>query len=243
MGLRTKLIQKMIDLNERIYFYPSLRKFYSTKLSNRPIRILDVGSNKGQSIDFFLAIDASAQIIGFEPNQRLFNYLKKKYAHNSNIELQNLGVSESSGILVFNENVLDETSSFEELNTQSDYLQQKAKILGVTISELTVSSYEVDVVSLLDFVNDRNDLKHIDVLKIDVEGHEFKVLTGLFSLTSLPIVINFIQIEYHNDDMYLNSNADELFGLLNRHGYSESKRIKHAFGDFYEIIFERSNLT
>ncbi len=72
MALRTRLIQMLIDLNERIIFYPSLKKFYRNKISNKPIIVLDVGSNKGQSIDFFLSINSTAQIIGFEPNLKLF---------------------------------------------------------------------------------------------------------------------------------------------------------------------------
>lgn len=243
MALRTKLVQRLIDLNERLIFYPALRKFYEKRLSNKPLRVLDVGSNKGQSIDFFLSINPKAQIIGFEPNLRLFKYLEKKYNNFLNIELQNYGVSEFSGRLIFNENVLDETSSFEKLNSKSDYLSRKAKILGVRVSEITISSYEVEVINLMDFIIGRNDLDNIDVLKIDVEGHEFKVLSGLFASEKLPTFIKYIQVELHNDDMYLNSNADKSIKLLNKFGYSEIKRIKHGFGDFYEIIFGQSDLA
>ena len=39
--------------------------------------IIDVGANKGQSIQFFLKNFPDAKIIGFEPNERLNKFLKK----------------------------------------------------------------------------------------------------------------------------------------------------------------------
>ena len=53
MKLRTKLIQKLVHLNEAIFFYPKLKFFYTKNLLNDKICVLDVGANKGQSIDFF----------------------------------------------------------------------------------------------------------------------------------------------------------------------------------------------
>ena len=52
MSLRTKLIQSIIHINENIFFYPKLKNFYKSIINN-DVCILDVGSNKGQSIDFF----------------------------------------------------------------------------------------------------------------------------------------------------------------------------------------------
>ena len=54
MKLRTKIIQSLIHINEAIFFYPKLKKFYKDNLKNASVSILDVGANKGQSIDFFL---------------------------------------------------------------------------------------------------------------------------------------------------------------------------------------------
>ena len=82
MNMRTKIIQKLIHINEAIFFYPKLKKFYKQSLINTNINILDIGANKGQSIDFFLEIYPNAIINSFEPNKKLFNYLQKKNKHN-----------------------------------------------------------------------------------------------------------------------------------------------------------------
>jgi FkbM family methyltransferase len=240
MKLRTKIIQSLIHINEAVFFYPKLKKFYKENLKNASVSILDVGANKGQSIDFFLGINPNAKITAFEPNKKLFQFLQEKYHSNANINLNNLGVSNTNGELEFNENILDETSTFESLNLDSKYLEKKAKVLGVTKESIIVDKYKVAVVTLSEFLKS-NDNSSFDVLKIDVEGHELQVLEGLFS-NGNQIKIRLIQLESHNDDMYLsNSKHGDIDQLLNKNGYFEIAKIKHGFGDFAEIIYEYKN--
>lgn len=240
MKLRTKIIQSLIHINEAVFFYPKLKKFYKENLKNASVSILDVGANKGQSIDFFLGINPNAKITAFEPNKKLFHFLEEKYQSNANINLNNLGVSNTNGELEFNENILDETSTFESLNLDSKYLEKKAKVLGVTKESIIVDKYKVAVVTLSEFLKS-NENSSFDVLKIDVEGHELQVLEGLFS-NGNQIKIRLIQLESHNDDMYLsNSKHGDIDQLLNKNGYFEIAKIKHGFGDFAEIIYEYKN--
>ena len=56
MNIRTKIVQKLVHINEGIFFYPKLKRFYIENLKKENVSILDVGANKGQSIDFFLKI-------------------------------------------------------------------------------------------------------------------------------------------------------------------------------------------
>lgn len=240
MGIRSRLIQKLIHINEAILFYPKLNKFYSTHLNKNEISIIDVGANKGQSIDFFLKINKNATINSFEPNKKLFLLLQNKYKTNTNITIHNLGLSNVKGEMIFHENVMDETSTFEELNLDSKYLERKAKILGVTKENIIVDNYKVEVIRLIDFLKD-NPNNEFDVLKIDVEGHELQCLQGLFQDESEVLPIRFIQLESHNDDMYLNNNKhQEIERLLIENGFEKNIAIKHGFGDFAEIIYEKN---
>ena len=242
MNIRTKIIQKLVHVNESIFFYPKLKRFYVENLKNENVSILDVGANKGQSIDFFLKINSNAEFDAFEPNKKLFVYLQNKYKTNTkqiqNIRLHNFGVSNITGELVFHENILDETSTFEELNLDSKYLKKKAKVLGVTKENIIVDNYKVNVIKLADFLKE-NPNKEYDVLKIDVEGHELQCLQGLFLEDKASLPIRFIQLERHNDDMYLSNNQHkDIEDILNKNGFKKIAEIKHGFGDFVEIIFE-----
>lgn len=243
-NLRTKIIQKLVHLNESVFFYPKLKKFYEVNIVKQDVKIIDVGANKGQSIDFYLSIFPNAEFDSFEPNKKLFHYLKSKFKSNSgklkNIKIHNLGVSDKKGQLVFHENILDETSSFEELNLNSKYLEKKAKILGVSKQNLIVNSSEVEVIKLSDFLNE-NEGKHFDILKIDVEGHELSCLNGLF-VNDKALPITYIQLENHYDDMYKNNqNQKEIEKLLTKNGFKKVKEIKHGFGDFSEVIYKNQH--
>ena len=133
---------------------------------------------------------------------------------------------------------MDETSTFEELNLDSKYLEKKAKVLGVMKENIIVANYKVNVIRLVDFLKE-NPNKEYEVLKIDVEGHELQCLQGLFADEKNVLPIRFIQLESHNDDMYLSNNQyHEIEALLNKNGFFKAAEIKHGFGDFAEIIYE-----
>jgi tRNA G46 methylase TrmB len=105
MFTRTQVIQKLIHINEKLVFYPKLKRFYSPYFKDKQVSIIDVGSNKGQSIDFFTGINKAAVIFGFEPNRKLYNKLTEKYSINNNINLINKGISSMEGFLEFHENI------------------------------------------------------------------------------------------------------------------------------------------
>ena len=239
MNIRIRLIQLMIEINEKLIFYPRLKTFYKKAPINinSPI-ILDVGANKGQSIDFFRSIYPKGIIYAFEPNPRLFTNLQKKYKHLNNIILINKGVSNSNGTLELKETVTDETSTFEELNYDSNYLKMKSAILGVDPKNIVLKTHQVEVIKLSDFIHD-NKLAQIEAIKIDTEGHELKCLMGLFSENNPKI--KYIQLESHNDDMYLqNGEKLTISDLLLKNGYTICTKIKHGFGDFDELIYSKN---
>lgn len=237
-NLRINLISRMVELNERLIFDKRLIKYYKQELPYAPKTIIDVGVNTGQSIEIFKKINDQCSIFGFEPNTELFQGLKTKYAKEPNIRLYNLGISDHEGSRRFHENVLHSTSTFEELNFESDYLSRKAKMLGIQKEDIIRKSYDVQITTLSNFIN-ANVHTPIDILKIDTEGHEYYCLEGLF-LSKLNVEVNYIQIEEHNDDMYLNKKSfADIKQLLDLNGYKVHHTIRHGFGDFMEVIFKR----
>ena len=242
MSIRISIIQFLIDINERIFFYPKLKSFYKniaypTSLSSNSLTIFDVGANKGQSIDFFSKIFKNPTIYAFEPNPILYKKLIEKYQNKKNVFIYNLGISDINGQLELNETVTNETSTFEKLNYESNYLQMKANVLGVKKEDIIKHRYFVDVIRLDNFIK-KMEIDKIHVLKIDTEGHELKCLKGLF--TNEVCEINHIQIENHNDDMYMTEQLkNEIPLLLKSKGFTKCTVVKHGFGDLDECIYEK----
>ena len=238
--LQVWIVGEFIKLNEKIIFNRRLRKFYKSKLDKKIDLVIDVGANSGQSIDLFLELNPNCKIKAFEPNPRLAQNLKHKYSNNPNIQSFQLGISDTVGQKTFYENVFDATSTFEELKMTSKYLKTKSMILGVKPEEIVVDSYPVEVTTLSDFINDQC-TEPIGILKIDTEGHEYACLAGLFN-SQLKHDVDFIQLEIHYDDMYLNGKSlKDLTEILNANGFVLEGKVKHGFGNFEDVVFRRSN--
>ncbi|HEX5001812.1 MAG TPA: FkbM family methyltransferase [Bacteroidia bacterium] len=237
--LRVSLIKKLVDLNERMFFERKLLRFYRQELSACNV-VIDVGANKGQSIDFFLKLNPKCHIYALEPNPDLFRKLTAKYSGKENIHLFNLGISNRSGDKLFFENIFDYTSTFEDLNPDSEYLRKKARVLGVKPENIITRQYPVTVLTLTDFILTHVTDTHIDILKIDTEGHEYYCLEGLFNEIKKP-GIDYIQIENHNDDMYKDRVSYEVIKkLMHINNYNEFEIVPHALGDFDEVVYKHT---
>ena len=238
--LRIFVIRWTISQFETYFFERKVSQFYKKIFQKKALSVIDVGANRGQTIDFFLQLNPLSVVHSFEPNPELHKALQKKYKSNNNINLIQMGVSNKVETKIFYENILDESSSFEELNLDSEYLKTKSSILGVKPDNIIKLSYPVEVTTLDHFFIDQQ-IQEVDVLKIDTEGHEYEGLEGLFESTR-PIEVSVIQFEMHFDDMYLkNRSYKEIKDLLNSKGYFEIKRIKHGFGDFYDYFYSKDN--
>jgi len=236
--IRISVIRWIIAQFEVFLFERKVASFYRQIFKRNPLTVLDIGANRGQTIDFFLNLNPDSTIYSFEPNPSLFAILKENYSQN-NIHLFQKGVSNIEEKKTFYENILDESSTFEELNQNSEYLKLKSSILGVKPKDIIKKSYEVDVTTLNQFLMESS-LKTVNVLKIDTEGHEFECLEGLF-MSPYDAKIDIIQFEMHFDDMYLRARTyNEMKELLNQNGYKEIKKIKHGFGDFYDYFYSKS---
>jgi FkbM family methyltransferase len=235
-GLLISAIKWLVDLNEMIFFERRLRAFYRNEAKGTLNTVIDVGANKGQSIDFFLALNANCKIYAIEANPKLAELLRIRYSQHQNVTIFEVGISDKEGTHTFFENVFDYTSSFEKLNYDSKYLHKKAAMLGVSTETIISDQYELETMTLSTFITTHG-LVNVDLIKIDTEGHEYSCLQGLFDGKTLP---RYIQMEGHHDDMYQTKvDHDGIKTLLSSNGFLECSRIKHGFGQIDEIVFQR----
>ena len=162
--------------------------------------IFDVGSHRGESIDYFIKLKNLKKIQSFEPQKDIFLVLKKKYINNNKVILNQIALSQNEKYKDFYINDLSSTSTFSRLNKKSLWLKIKNKILNKKnpiINKIKIRSLTIDK-----FIKQKK-IKKIDLLKIDTEGHELEVLKGALK-TIKEHKVKFILIELHFSKMYQN---------------------------------------
>ena len=174
-----------------------LTKILITK--SEPV-IFDVGANKGQSITRYKKLFQNPIIHSFEPNIDEVNILKQKYINDKNLYLNNVAVGDKKGKLEFNINALSGHSSFNNLIPNTTWIKKRSNSIKTDHNNYTIKKVNAEIITLDDYVNEKN-LKNIDILKIDTQGFEDKVLLGAQNLLKNNR-IKLIQLELIFSEIY-----------------------------------------
>lgn len=146
--------------------------------SKTSIVIFDIGAHVGESIDFFRRIFPGALLYSFEPDPDSFAKLKS-FADDKTFCF-NIALSDKTGQVDFFRNRIAHTNSLLPVNINSEdsiYLQKVR--LGQETWELDRFNKKIIVnAKRLDEFCAEQGVEHIDLLKIDVQGAETKVLRG-----------------------------------------------------------------
>lgn len=124
--------------------------------------LVDVGANYGEYTNFFKNIlKETGKIYCIELDPETFNHLENKFKQDKNIILVNKAISDKNSIIdyykgndAWTNNIIGHDTSYNKNN-------KKGTIESITLDELL------------------KDEKHIDFIKIDVEGADLLVLSGM----------------------------------------------------------------
>lgn len=171
------------DINgENNFLHNILPKTIKTE---KPVCI-DVGGNTGYYSAEILKRFPKAFIHIFEPNTNTFEILKDNLTKTNQVNLNNLALGDTEKEIDIYTYAHQKTSG--HTSAYSDVFADKLKkenILKLTVSQTTLDRY-----------CNENDIPEIDFLKIDVEGHEHKVLLGAANLLKSNS-IKIIQFEFN----------------------------------------------
>ena len=95
------------------------------KLINKTenINIFDVGANEGRWIDSVNEFFKKPNIHAFEPSEKEFQILKKKYSEETNIVLNNFALGEMEDEQYFNINYKGGLNSFYDVNQNTNWFR------------------------------------------------------------------------------------------------------------------------
>jgi FkbM family methyltransferase len=167
---------------------------------------LDVGANIGNHSLYFS--DYFKRVISFEPNPRTFKVLLLNAELADNVICHNIGLSDQVGEAILSAN--------------------PSNIGGSAITDSP--SYHPQSIKLTD-LDSFDKFNNVKLLKIDIEGHEYKALTGAKNLIKeqMPIIL----FEQHVSDF--TNGKSPVVSLIQEMGYEAFAVVKkhpHVSGNF-----------
>ncbi|SFD25379.1 methyltransferase, FkbM family [Algibacter lectus] len=183
----------------------TLRFDYS--LNNISI-VFDLGGYKGEfAADIYNKYQSTIYV--FEPIQSFYNIIKQQFADNPKIKAYQYGLAGQ-----------DQTMQISLTdNSSSVYIKSK----------LTET---IQLKSIVDFIK-TNNIDHIDLIKVNIEGGEYEVLEELIAHNMLPLFTN-LQIQFHD---FIIPNATERMKKIQ----AELSKTHHLTYQ-YEFVWENWTL-
>jgi FkbM family methyltransferase len=171
--------------------------------------VFDIGANTGIFSIVAASSNINTKIIAFEPILNIYNRLNKNVEINQilNISTENIALSNDNGFIEFfvaQTDTIPTSSSVDlEFNKRMSY-KDTSEGVKIEFEKVTCRKENIDTYI------ERNQIKNLDLLKIDVEKHEMEVFEGArksfqkFSpIIIVEIMLDDIRKEYF--DAYLKS--------------------------------------
>lgn len=189
---------------------------------SRPL-IFDIGARYGETTARYLSTFSHPTIYSFEPFPSSFRRIVSRFADDTRISLQNLAVSDSPGTRDFRVNLEVEADSEAELAViegTNSLLPRPASGKRYYPEKATLDSViQVETTTIDRFVS-QNQIDHIDILKLDIQGGELMALQGarhMLERHAVSLIYTEVMYVEHYESCPL---LFHLWNQLDKHGYS-----------------------
>jgi len=171
--------------------------------------VIDAGAHDGTYTEYIFNLNPSVTVHCFEPTSSAYKELNARLAKEikaKKLFANNVGLSTDTGdaeLFIYNE--LDQRNSLH-LNPAHTYDSSK------------LHREKINLTTLDDYI-EKNNISTVDFLKIDVEGHETKVIEGAENALKNKI-IKCIQFEYNNNWKAAGFTLENIFKYLKENDFN-----------------------
>jgi FkbM family methyltransferase len=167
----------------------------------------DIGANVGWfSLFASSLVGPSGAVEAFEPSPDVFRALRSNLENRANAKTHNIGIADTDEIREF---------SAQGMSPAASFVEEVTKINAPYFPNNQIERVSVATTRLDTLMTSR---VRPDLLKIDVEGYEFRALRGAERLldTSRPAIL----MEIHPPQLELSGGSEDgMFDLLRAHRY------------------------
>lgn len=212
----------------------SVRRFFDHLVTSEVPIILDVGAHRGESVEFFKSIYPQSSLFSFEPDPDNFAELIKVAQQFDTQAIQvALGEKTEEECSYYRQSIshMGGLLPIHADSTDSLGYAQQATNERITVRKTTLDQVFADL-----------DIAHVDILKIDVQGYEGKVLEGASSMLALTdcVVIEVLLYDFYGKT----DSFAEVVRLMGGAGFSLwdianlSKNPKSLRTDWVELVYK-----
>ena len=177
-----------------------VEEVYALHKSKEVSKILDLGSNIGLSVAYFKMRFPAAVIEAYEPDKNSFKLLQKNIQENDwqNVSADEMAVSDENGFL-FSSSIEEKASVNSNFATSG---MEESKIAAKDILEILKQNF--------------------DVIKMDIEGGEWKVLKKIIEQNLITKANNWF-VEFHEIEKN-KKQFEEILNCFKQNGYNREER-------------------
>jgi FkbM family methyltransferase len=196
-------------------------KIYDEYLGGKKFNVVvDVGANLGVWTEYIQHVSSCKKVYAVEPNIKALKTLKQTYPNNDIVTIVEKAMANKDGEMEF---FVDNSNS--GISSLSN------------LGNLT-NSYKVKTTTFKTFVKDNN-IKYIDLLKIDIETGEYDLISSMDSEDFSRV--GSLLIEYHLfDGRTVEKDVKSLSNKLEKFGYKLEMKPMHDGGGY---IFANKPMT
>ena len=214
MGLLKRGLQQIRHLIERAGYslHPKADYFVADQLAllsgKHSVTIFDVGANEGKITRVYHNLFPDARIYCLEPIPHIAAQLRAGF---DGIQVIESALADDDGTAHFYLKEFEDTSSL--LQTDLAQMPESYRTVMQSKGSITVST------TRLDTLMDKLDIEHIDILKMDIQGGEYKALEGAYEAL-LNGKISVVAIEVFFEKYYSDHKLfSDILYILYKHHY------------------------
>jgi len=167
--------------------------------------LFDVGSHLGEYVDAFFTRFGDGRAFVFEPSVDHFRILCTRLKHQPNVQFFQLALGAEQGDAVLYKD--------EDITGLASLTRRRLNHFGINMNK-----EERVKVSTLDEIRKDAVVKFIDLLKIDVEGHELSVLRGGVRAFD-DCAIGLVQFEFGGSNLDTKTSLQDFFYFFSHYRF------------------------